>query len=149
MYVGMATLRLALDASHSLKEKRMVVRRVKDRVRERVGVAVAEVGDLDVWQRAELGVVVASGARAKVGELLDEILRVVAGCDGAQLIAVARDVTTFELAPAPIAIIDDRTGAGDKAQAVAAEDPSWIPASWRDDDDPAPPISTTPTPRIP
>ena len=42
----------------------MVIRRIKDRVRERLGVAISEVGELDVWQRAELGCAVASGGSA-------------------------------------------------------------------------------------
>ena len=35
MYVGMAKLSVVIGQSHSLKEKRMVIRRMKDRVRER------------------------------------------------------------------------------------------------------------------
>ena len=51
----MAKISLVLDQSHSLKEKRMVLRRIKDRVRERANVVLSEVGAQDIWQRAELG----------------------------------------------------------------------------------------------
>jgi len=132
MYVGMAKIALALPNAHSLKEKRMVIRRVKDRVRERVGVPVNEVGALDVWQRAELGCAVASGDRAKALELVDHIVREVMNASGGQIVAVAKDAWTFDAEPAPVAIVDDTTGSGDKA---AAKD-DWIPDAWREDLDP-------------
>lgn len=132
MYVGMARLTVAIDQSHSLKEKRMVVRRIKDRVRERVGVIVSEVGELDRWQRAELGCAVASGDRQKALELLDEVIRVVQKASGGQVIAIAKDAWTFDAPAAPVVVVDERTGSGDKA--VAGDD--WVPDAWRDDLDP-------------
>src|SRR5207244_2241877 len=53
--VGIARLTLYLPASHSLKDKRMVLRRVKDRVRQKFNVSVAEVEDNDLWQRSVVG----------------------------------------------------------------------------------------------
>src|SRR5258708_5617318 len=55
MTVGIARVTIFVAGSHSLKEKRMVVRRVKDLVRQKFNVAVAEVGENDVWQRAVIG----------------------------------------------------------------------------------------------
>ena len=66
MFVGALKLDLQILESRSLKEKRMVLRRIKDRVRERLGLVVAEVGAQELWQRAQLGVAAASGDRGKV-----------------------------------------------------------------------------------
>ncbi|MDB4961772.1 MAG: hypothetical protein JWP01_1771 [Myxococcales bacterium] len=135
MYVGIARLSVVIAQSHSLKEKRMVIRRVKDRVRERVGVAINEVGEHDIWQRAELGCSVTSSDRAKAYEVLDEIVRVAAAAmvaGDAQLVAVAKDVIKFDAAAAPVAEVDDRTGAGDKAVG-AKGDGDWIPDEWREE----------------
>jgi hypothetical protein len=79
------------------------VRRIKDRVRERVHVVMNEVGELDVWQRAELGAAVVSGERAKALELLDEVVRVVMSADGAEIVAIAKDVMTFDAPGEPVA----------------------------------------------
>ena len=128
MYVGLAKLRLVIAESHSLKEKRMVIRRIKDRVRDRVGVIVNEVGDHDAWQRAELGAAVVSADRAKALELIDEVVRVAMAAGGAQIVAIAKDAMTFDDEPQPFAPIDDRTGAADKAQ---AQD-DWVPDEWRE-----------------
>ncbi len=126
MYVGIAKITLAIGESHSLKDKRMVLRRIKDRVRERLSVTMNEVGEHDVWQRAELGCAVVSSERAKALELLDEVVRVAMSAGGAHVVAIAKDVTTFD-APAEPVLVDDRTGAGDKA--AAADD--FIPEEWK------------------
>jgi uncharacterized protein YlxP (DUF503 family) len=131
MYVGVAKLSLAVPNAHSLKEKRMVIRRVKDRVRERIGVAISEVGELDVWQRAELGVAIPSADRGKALELIDQVVREVMNASGGQVVAVAKDAWTFDAEPAPMAVVDERTGSGDKA--VGQGDAGWIPDEWRDD----------------
>ena len=124
----MAKISLVIEDSHSLKEKRMVLRRIKDRVRERLSVTLNEVGEHDVWQRAELGCAVASGDRGKALEVIDDVVRVAMSAGGAQIVAIAKDVTTFAAESVPYNPIDDRTGAGDKAQ--GGDD--FIPAEWRD-----------------
>src|SRR4051812_268122 len=99
----MARISLVLVNAHSLKEKRMVIRRIKDRVRERLGVFAAEVGSPEVkdsWQRAELGVAIASGDRAKALALIDDVIRVAMAAGGAEITAVAKDAITFDAEPA-------------------------------------------------
>jgi uncharacterized protein YlxP (DUF503 family) len=130
MYVGLVKIALAIPNAHSLKEKRMVIRRVKDRVRERIGVAINEVGALETWQRAELGCAVPSADRGKALEVIDRVVREISALGG-QVIAVAKDAWTFDTEPAPVAIVDDRTGSGDKA--VGQGDADWIPDEWRED----------------
>jgi uncharacterized protein YlxP (DUF503 family) len=135
----MARLSLMLATAHSLKEKRMVIRRIKDRVRERLGVFVSEVGAPEVkdsWQRAELGVAVASGDRAKALALIDDVIRVAMASGGADIIAVAKDAITFDAPAAPLPTEGigspdglERTGSGDKA----AGGDDWVPDAWREE----------------
>jgi uncharacterized protein YlxP (DUF503 family) len=129
VYVGIAQMTLLIGDAHSLKDKRMVLRRIKDRVRERVHVTVNEVGELDTWNRAELGCAVVNGDRGKALELIDEVVRVAMSAGGAQIAAIAKDVVTFDAAAVPLADIDDRTGAGDKAAAASSDD--WVPEAWK------------------
>jgi uncharacterized protein YlxP (DUF503 family) len=72
--VGIARLALFIGASHSLKEKRMVLRRVKDLVRQKFNVSIAEVAENDVWQRAVLGIAVVGNDRRYVEGALDEVI---------------------------------------------------------------------------
>ena len=129
MYVGIARLGLIVGDAHSLKEKRMVLRRIKDRVRERLHVVVNEVGELDSWQRAELGCAVVSATRQKALALIDEVVRVAMAAGGAQIASIAKDVITFDAEAVAFAgLPDDRTGSGDKA--AAGDD--FVPEEWRD-----------------
>jgi uncharacterized protein YlxP (DUF503 family) len=137
MYVGVVRITVVMDQSHSLKEKRMVIRRVKDRVRERVGVAINEVGEHDRWQLAELGCAVTSVDRPKALEIIDEVVRVAAAAatsSGGAITEVAKDTWTFDAPSAPFAIVDDRPGTGDKAAGAAGDD--WVPDAWKDDLEP-------------
>lgn len=109
----------------------MVLRRIKDRIRERLGVSLQEVDHHDNWQRSELGCAVVSGDRGKAIEVLDQVVRVAMSAGGSEIVAVCREVTTFDGVPVAYAPVDDRTGAGDKAQ--VEDDSDWIPAAWRED----------------
>lgn len=56
MVVGVLRLTLYIDESHSLKEKRSVLRKIKDRVRNEFNVSIAECGEHDLWQKTQLGI---------------------------------------------------------------------------------------------
>jgi uncharacterized protein YlxP (DUF503 family) len=56
MPVGLLTLELHLPYAHSLKEKRLVIRRLQERLRARFNVAVSELDHQDLWQRSLIGV---------------------------------------------------------------------------------------------
>ena len=60
--------------SHSLKEKRMVLRRIKDRVTNKFNCAIAEVGDGDEWQSAEIGFAVVSNEYGFTQSMVHKIL---------------------------------------------------------------------------
>jgi hypothetical protein len=93
MTVGLARLTLFLPEAHSLKEKRMVLRRVKDRAQQKFNLAIAEVGENDLWQRAVLGVAVIGSGRRFVESALDEVVRFVRG--EAEVTNVEREIQTF------------------------------------------------------
>ena len=79
MTIGIARLTLFIGGSHSLKDKRMVLRRVKDLVRQKFNASIAEIGENDVWQRAVLGIAVVGNERRFVESSVDEIVRFVRG----------------------------------------------------------------------
>jgi uncharacterized protein YlxP (DUF503 family) len=86
MFVGIVRIELHIPAATSLKDKRSVVRSLKERIRERVHASVAEVDYQDLWQRAALGVAVVSGEHRQVGEMLQSVRRLVEGAHGAELL---------------------------------------------------------------
>jgi uncharacterized protein YlxP (DUF503 family) len=94
--VAAGRLRLHLPFSHSLKDKRQIVRSLQARIRENFGVSIAETGDLDLWQSAELTIALAASdarhARAtldKIAEFIDDFHLPV------QIAAAESDYITF------------------------------------------------------
>ncbi len=79
MVVGVCTLELEIPASHSLKDKRHVVKSLTARVRRDFNVSIAEVDSLDSWQHAVLGIVCVSSdanyARGLLEKVMDNIER--------------------------------------------------------------------------
>jgi hypothetical protein len=74
MPVGVLTLEIQLPYAHSLKEKRAVLRKMRDRLRSRFNVAVAELDHQDVWQLATLGVVSVSNSRVLLESVFQQVL---------------------------------------------------------------------------
>ncbi|HEU5368655.1 MAG TPA: DUF503 domain-containing protein [Ktedonobacterales bacterium] len=74
MVIGVCRVTLHLPASHSLKDKRQVVRSLVERLRNRFDLAVAEVEDQDRWQIATLGLVCVSSSASIVDEVLTHAL---------------------------------------------------------------------------
>jgi uncharacterized protein YlxP (DUF503 family) len=85
MVVGIVRIELHIPASRSLKDKRQVVRGLKDRIRERARAAVAEVDHHDLWQRAALGVAVVAADGGQARELLQSVRGLVEHTFEAQL----------------------------------------------------------------
>jgi uncharacterized protein YlxP (DUF503 family) len=75
MRVGVLTLEIRLPYCHSLKERRAVLRKMRDRLRSRFNVAVAEVDHRDVWQSATVGVVSVSDSQAVLEAVLRKVLQ--------------------------------------------------------------------------
>jgi uncharacterized protein YlxP (DUF503 family) len=57
MPIGLLTLEIHIPDARSLKDKRQVLRSLKDRLRSRFNVAIAELDHQETWQRAQIGIV--------------------------------------------------------------------------------------------
>jgi hypothetical protein len=71
--VAVLTLEILVEHSHSLKEKRHVVKSLKDRLRQRFNVSVAEIDGLDSWQRSVVAAVTVSGDRVRAEQVLQAV----------------------------------------------------------------------------
>ena len=75
MPIAYLTLELRIEGAHSLKDKRQVVRSVKDKLRAHFNVATAELDPADLWQRATVGVVSVSSSKDYLEGLMQQIER--------------------------------------------------------------------------
>ena len=74
MVVGVCRLELYLHDNFSLKGKRQVLRSIVQRARKRFNVAVAEVADQDLWQKAVLGICAVGNDRQRINSTLDQVI---------------------------------------------------------------------------
>lgn len=71
--IGILTLDIHVEQSHSLKEKRHVVKSLKDRLRDRFNVSVAEIDFLDSWQSSVVAAVTVSRDRVHAEQVLQAV----------------------------------------------------------------------------
>jgi uncharacterized protein YlxP (DUF503 family) len=74
MPIALLTLEIHIEDAQSLKDKRQVLRSLKDRLRAHFNVAVAELEHQELWQRARVGVVTISGDAKHLEESLNAIV---------------------------------------------------------------------------
>ncbi|MDP6618794.1 MAG: DUF503 domain-containing protein [Nitrospinota bacterium] len=86
MVIGVCTIELRIHGGRSLKEKRRVLRSVKDRIRNRFNVSIAEVDYQDKWQRALLALAAVSNERNHVTGLLESALSAVESMGLAEIV---------------------------------------------------------------
>jgi uncharacterized protein YlxP (DUF503 family) len=84
--IGVLTLELRLENSHSLKDKRHVVLSLKERLRHKFNVAVAEIDYQDLWQRAAVAAVTVSSDHAHAAKVLQSVEDEAAALLGAELV---------------------------------------------------------------
>ena len=70
--IAFLTLELSIEAAQSLKDKRQVVRSLKDRLRTKFNVAVSEVDHQDLWQRSQMSVVTVGSDEKFLQKVLEE-----------------------------------------------------------------------------
>jgi len=95
MVVGVLRLTFHIPHARSLKEKRRVVQKFRDRVRSRFDVSIAEVGAQDLHQRAVFGVGVVSGDARVCDSVLEQVARAAETAEDAVLTDRATELLTI------------------------------------------------------
>jgi uncharacterized protein YlxP (DUF503 family) len=123
MFVCVARLTLQIPDSGSLKAKRQVLRRVTERVKARFNVAVAEVDDQDLWQKASIALAVVGNERRHVDEQMEKIIHFVEEMYIAPLISREKELLAFgdQLFAHEVAASPGPSGAGEERTEEAEE----------------------------
>ena len=86
MDVGLCTVELFMAGSQSLKDKRQVLRSLKDRLRGKFNLSIAEVDGQDLWQRAVLGMACVANDGGHVNQVLDQALNTIRGMSAVEIV---------------------------------------------------------------
>ncbi len=86
MIVGLLTLDLHIPESHSLKSKRMVIKSLIDRIRNKFNVSVAEVDANNLWQRSVIGIAYVANETVIINKVFEKIRTLVLSTHSVELI---------------------------------------------------------------
>jgi uncharacterized protein len=92
MPIGLLTLEIHIPDARSLKDKRQVLRSLKDRLRGRFNVAIAELDHQDTWQRSQVGIVSLSNDEAHLEQSLQAVFDEAERLLGRDLIGHEREI---------------------------------------------------------
>ena len=92
MVVGVCTVELFIPESQSLKDKRQVLHSLKDRLRGKFNLSVAEVDGLDLWQKAVLGMACVANDGSHVEQVLEQALNVMKSMPTVEVVRVHREL---------------------------------------------------------
>jgi uncharacterized protein YlxP (DUF503 family) len=86
MVVGLVSIDIHIPESGSLKTKRHFLKGIKDRVKNKFNVSIAEVGHNDLWQRTTIGVSVVANDRKFVNGVLSQVVEYINKENGVQIL---------------------------------------------------------------
>ncbi len=86
MVVGIANIEIHIPESGSLKNKRHFLKRIKDRVKNRFNVSIAEVDHNDLWQRTTLGISVVANEQQFANQVLSQVIEFINQEQGIQIL---------------------------------------------------------------
>jgi uncharacterized protein YlxP (DUF503 family) len=95
MFVGALRLEVFMPSSHSLKEKRSILKRMVQRTRSRYNAAASEIDNHDLWQRGTLGIACVGSSETDLRDLLERICTHLHETEGAEIIQA--DISMFDL----------------------------------------------------
>ncbi len=95
MFVGVLRFSLDIVGARSLKDKRSVVRSLKERIQSRLKVSIAEIGVLDDPRRATIGVAVVSNSSTVCDQLMSSVMSVASTLPDAVLTDRATEIVSF------------------------------------------------------
>ncbi len=95
MFLGIVTMEVFIPHSQSLKARRSVVNGIKARLKQ-LNASVAEIGELDLWQRSTLGVAMIANEPGFLERAVQEVREIVERDHRAQVVAFDWDVSPVQ-----------------------------------------------------
>ncbi|MCD4652990.1 DUF503 domain-containing protein [bacterium] len=92
MPIGVCYIKFQIHGARSLKDKRRVVKSLKDRLRNKFNISIAETGEQDVWQRCEIGFTCISNDNGYVDGLMALVIQKVESDGKIQVIDISTEI---------------------------------------------------------
>ena len=92
MFIGVLHVQLYIPASGSLKSKRQVIKRLKDRIRANFNVSISETGENEKWQKAVLGIACIGGDKKYINGILSRVGDLINAYTSAELLDMKMEI---------------------------------------------------------
>ncbi len=92
MIVGLCTVELFIPGSQSLKDKRQVLHSLKERLRGKFNLSVAEVDEQDLWQKTIIGMACVANEGHHVNMVLEQALNVIKRVPAVEVVRTHREL---------------------------------------------------------
>jgi len=92
MIIGSATIKLYAPWVHSLKEKRMVVKSITAKARNKFNISIAETGEQDTHQTILLGIACAAGTVAQADSVMEHVIHFIEENTEAEILNIQREI---------------------------------------------------------
>ena len=92
MVVGVCTVELFIGASQSLKDKRQVLHGLKDRLRGKFNLSIAEVDGQDLWQKAVLGMACVANDGRFVNQVMEQALNMIKSIPSVEVVRTQQEL---------------------------------------------------------
>lgn len=86
MLVGLLSIELHLPEADSLKSKRIILRSLRDRIKNKFNVSIAEVDGNDIWQRSVLGVACVGNETNIINNVLNKVRDIILNTPSVELL---------------------------------------------------------------
>ena len=77
MLLGICTINLYFPDSHSLKDKRSIIKSIKLRIRNNFNVSVSEINNYDLWKNTTLGIACIGNEKRYLNGVLNEVIKLI------------------------------------------------------------------------
>ncbi len=86
MVIGVCQLDLLMRENSSLKDKRRILKKILERVKHTFNVSIAEVGNHDLWQSAQIGFCIVGNDKRFINSSLDKVIGFIEALNSAEII---------------------------------------------------------------
>lgn len=95
MWIAIVRISLLIPSARSLKDRRQAVRSLKERIKGRFDAACSEVGDLETWNRAHLGLALVANEKPILQDMVSEIARYTQNDPHVQVTGIEKDYLNY------------------------------------------------------
>lgn len=94
MVIGSLKVAIYIPWAHSLKEKRMIVKSICAKARNKFNISIAEIADQDIHQKIILGIVCVAGDNAHGDSILDHVINFIESNTEGEIMNIERELLT-------------------------------------------------------